>query len=513
MDKRKPPVKRPAAEVAAAPSPGDGTRRLALALALLVIAVLWALCGYLILSSRQREHDAIERSMTVIRDAAVLHVGQTLALADDMLALTAGWIVDHADADLRSDPRLRRQAAPRPGQTVTVALADATGRLYLPGGGEALSLPAIGDMDFFRSALASDPKRLYVGAPLADGGGVRIPLAARLESARDGFVALIALIDARSLASSLEALRAPEGGAISLVRRDGILLARAPLDSALLGRSLLAGSLFRDHLPSGESAFVRIEQAVIDNGERFMSYGPVGKWPLLVAASVAADEATAVWRRQAQGLAMLTALVSLLVAALAWRLSTMLGDLSRKTVELQHLASTDQMTGVHNRGHFLELLYREYARGMRYRTPLSLMVLDLDFFKQINDGYGHAAGDEALRAFAREISACLRAMDILGRLGGEEFGVVLPNTTLVDAETVAERIRIAVSRIAIETGYGTVRFTTSVGVTQIGEIEDSVEEFLARADTALHQAKVAGRNRVARRLQSDPGPLSMPPRR
>lgn len=513
MDKRKPPAESQIDAAAAVPTSGDGTRRLALALASLVIAVLWTLCGYLIVSSREREHDAIERSLTLVRDAAVLHVAQTMAHADGALAATSGWIADHADADLRSDPRLRRQAAPWQGQALTLALADDAGRLFSPGSGVTLPLPAIGDTDYFRSALASEAKRLHIGAPLFSGESVQLPLVARLESARDGFVAAVVLIDARALASALGLLRAPEGGAISLVRRDGVLLARTPLERALLGRSLLAGALFRDHLPGGESGFVHIEQAIVDGGERFMSYGPVGKWPLLVAASVVAGEATAVWRRQATALVLLTALVSLVVAALAWRLSAMLGDLSRKTAELQHLASTDLMTGVHNRAHFLELLYREYARGMRYRTPLSLMVLDLDFFKQINDGYGHAAGDEALRAFAGEISSCLRAMDILGRLGGEEFGVVLPNTTLVDAEMVAERIRMAVSRIAIETGYGTVRFTTSIGVTQTGEIEDSVEEFLARADTALHRAKVSGRNRVARRMQADPGPLSMPPRR
>ena len=110
------------------------------------------------------------------------------------------------------------------------------------------------------------------------------------------------------------------------------------------------------------------------------------------------------------------------------------------------------------------------------------MVLDLDFFKQINDGYGHAAGDATLRAFAAAASGCLRGMDAFGRLGGEGFGILLPSTGIAQAETVAERIRDAVAGIAIDTELGTVRFTTSIGVTQTIEGDATIDVLLARAD-------------------------------
>jgi diguanylate cyclase (GGDEF)-like protein len=131
------------------------------------------------------------------------------------------------------------------------------------------------------------------------------------------------------------------------------------------------------------------------------------------------------------------------------------------------------------------------------------MILDLDFFKQINDGYGHVAGDEALRAFAAAAARCLREVDAIGRIGGEEFAVLLPDTPTDQAQTVAERIRSAVSRIAIETEYGTVRFTVSVGVTQSDPADDSIDTLLARTDAALYNAKAAGRNRVIVRLAGD----------
>jgi diguanylate cyclase (GGDEF)-like protein len=145
------------------------------------------------------------------------------------------------------------------------------------------------------------------------------------------------------------------------------------------------------------------------------------------------------------------------------------------------------------------LLYHEFARARRYKAPLSLMVLDLDFFKQINDGYGHAAGDSALKAFSVAAADCLRGMDVLGRLGGEEFGILLPSTAVDQSESVAERIRAAVAKIAIETEFGTVRFTTSIGVAQSQEGDESVDVLLARADGALYAAKAAGRNRVVAR--------------
>jgi len=138
----------------------------------------------------------------------------------------------------------------------------------------------------------------------------------------------------------------------------------------------------------------------------------------------------------------------------------------------------------------------ELARCRRFGLTLAVLLLDLDYFKAINDTYGHATGDAALRAFVATATAQLRARDTLGRYGGEEFLVVLPATPCEDARATAERLRAAVAGTTLEAGGHRLRVTTSIGVAEAAG-NDGIDAVLARADTALYQAKAQGRNRTA----------------
>jgi len=170
---------------------------------------------------------------------------------------------------------------------------------------------------------------------------------------------------------------------------------------------------------------------------------------------------------------------------------------ARKTleVELRVLATTDPLTGVYNRRRLLELGEYECLREGRNRRGLCLLALDIDHFKRVNDTYGHGVGDETLVRFVQACSACLRAMDTLGRSGGEEFAVLLAETALEDAGEVAERMRAAVERCVMNGALDTFQVTVSIGVAQLREGE-SFEALMARADLQLYGAKDAGRNRV-----------------
>jgi diguanylate cyclase len=163
--------------------------------------------------------------------------------------------------------------------------------------------------------------------------------------------------------------------------------------------------------------------------------------------------------------------------------------------ELRQQARTDVLTGIANRRYFLDRLDEEIKRVRRYGGELALAILDVDHFKKINDTYGHAAGDDALRVLTSTIEDSLRDTDLVGRLGGEEFGVMLPGTGLSGALEVAERIRTDVE--AIDFHYMGVRIpiTISVGVALVGEGE-TVDTLSAKADEMLYQAKKNGRNRV-----------------
>ncbi len=178
---------------------------------------------------------------------------------------------------------------------------------------------------------------------------------------------------------------------------------------------------------------------------------------------------------------------------------------------LRLLSITDSLTGLFNRRYFIEESEREIARARRYHLPTGLLLLDIDHFKRINDTYGHTTGDEALKAFASACQKALRTNDILGRLGGEEFGVFLPQTDADGAALVAERIRHAVADIRLShdsTAMGadsrTVSLTVSIGVAAGYGGEPGVDALLSRADEALYRAKATGRNRVVRADQPIP---------
>ncbi len=164
--------------------------------------------------------------------------------------------------------------------------------------------------------------------------------------------------------------------------------------------------------------------------------------------------------------------------------------------QLRELATRDSLTGAANRRHFVELLERERERSQRSGAPLTLCMLDADHFKDVNDGYGHVAGDHVLAAIAAAAQSQLRSADVLGRLGGEEFGVLLPDTDLVGGARVAERVRSAVAARRVATGDAReIRVTISVGVAQL-QGNEPFESLLQRADRALYVAKDRGRNCV-----------------
>ena len=171
---------------------------------------------------------------------------------------------------------------------------------------------------------------------------------------------------------------------------------------------------------------------------------------------------------------------------------------SRKNMEeeLRHLATTDALTGAHNRRFFFELAERELRRSTRLARPTAALLLDIDHFKRINDTYGHAAGDDMLRGLVEIIEAELRDYDILGRLGGEEFAVLLTDTSVATAMEVGERLRSAVAERPIATVAGMLTMTISIGVAAVEAGALTVDPVLSHADRAMYRAKSLGRNRV-----------------
>jgi diguanylate cyclase (GGDEF)-like protein/PAS domain S-box-containing protein len=172
-------------------------------------------------------------------------------------------------------------------------------------------------------------------------------------------------------------------------------------------------------------------------------------------------------------------------------------DRGKRIRELEEEARTDPLTHVSNRQHFLSLASQEFARSRRYGHPLSLWMIDVDHFKSVNDTYGHHAGDIALQTLGSVSRQTLRDWDVMGRMGGEEFAVLLPETDSTQALLVAERLRqkISATEVPVEAG-ATTHMTISIGVATLREDDNDLERLIDRADQALLDAKRTGRDKV-----------------
>ncbi len=192
--------------------------------------------------------------------------------------------------------------------------------------------------------------------------------------------------------------------------------------------------------------------------------------------------------------------VSLIAVRFARLSSRLRREVKMRTVlqaKLQSQVQVDYLTGLATRRHFMTQASEEIARARRYGLPLSLCMLDLDRFKTVNDTHGHKAGDKVLQRFSEICLASLREIDIAGRLGGEEFAILFPETGLDQVRLVAERLRerLAAQQLQLDDGV-VVQFTVSIGVALLEATDESLDSLMARADRALYAAKRGGRNRV-----------------
>jgi diguanylate cyclase (GGDEF)-like protein len=169
---------------------------------------------------------------------------------------------------------------------------------------------------------------------------------------------------------------------------------------------------------------------------------------------------------------------------------------ARLFAEVQRLSNTDELTGLYNRRQFFELAGCEFERACRYRHPLSAIMIDTDHFKQVNDTYGHAVGDQVLKDMGTRFRENLRKIDIIGRYGGDEFSILLPEDDLDSAHHAAERLRRCIADSPVDTNQGPLAVTVSVGVAAFSQDCLSLKSLLDRADIAMYVAKENGNNRV-----------------
>lgn len=218
--------------------------------------------------------------------------------------------------------------------------------------------------------------------------------------------------------------------------------------------------------------------------------------------------AISIWLKVAVQSCVLTLVISLatrewVIRPLIAQLDETMSELAQARDSAEQLARTDSLTGLLNRRAFMKLAERELSMSARTAQSVSCVMLDLDYFKQVNDSFGHLAGDAVLQAVAEELQVCGREYDLVCRYGGEEFCIVLPNTPESGAASVAERLRHAVAEQRFDkTGEG-LSITASFGVAEWSGPTDELVDIIDRADQALLRAKKAGRNCVCTASQRE----------
>ncbi|WP_231849008.1 sensor domain-containing diguanylate cyclase [Paramagnetospirillum magneticum] len=303
----------------------------------------------------------------------------------------------------------------------------------------------------------------------------------------------LAAIDLSHAQDWISSFTVEDRDVLAIVDGDGVLLARNPELPAVIGT--------RTPQPTGQPSFGEqrssasfVAVSPLDGRERIFGLSKLENIPLILMVGYDLAGILTEWSKRAGQLAAgFLLLVALATLGLRSYLTTV-----RQREELRRQADTDPLTGVPNRRHLMSVAEHELARTLRYGGALALFMVDIDHFKAINDTWGHPTGDRVIQVLAAAMAASAREQDTAGRLGGEEFAAVLPETDLEGAAIMAERLREAVEAItsALDDQGQPVRFTVSIGVAAIQLGDGSVEDILGRADRALYAAKHGGRNRV-----------------
>ncbi|HJV26259.1 MAG TPA: sensor domain-containing diguanylate cyclase [Aromatoleum sp.] len=460
--------------------------------------------------------------MTLVDERAQVEERAAQATRNDALALerelaaivrscdiVLGTVIDEYHRELASggieavrlNQFIAAQAARLP-EAEGVRVTDAAGTIRYGSDVAAGARVDVSDRPPFRSLAAQEQDGLVISRPQRTRTDQRWQvMLARGAKNPDGSFAGMAFVSVpvENLTQTLAQIAVPEAGAITLRGADLGIIARYPDPDDgddVVGQSVVAKPL-TDLFKTGADAGTFRATTPLDRIERLTSFRKVAGYPLYLTVGRAEGEYLRSWKKSATITAGAIALFAAMATTLALVAHRTRRHLAQAKLEIRRLAHTDFVSELMNRRALLESAELELARARRYGKALSLLVLDIDHFKSINDTLGHYAGDKALQQFATRVRHALREVDLLGRWSAGEFVAVLPETDVARAREVAERVRqmVAATELTLD-GAPRLKLTVSIGIATLAASDEAFDTIIARADAALQDAKNAGRNRV-----------------
>ena len=482
----------------------------------LCLLAMWAIFGMIVFETRRHawsDAKTFGTDVATLVEAAITREFEVYDLSVEALA------TDSTDPALLALPEaLKRKAlfdhSAEASNLGPLLVLDRDGRVIEASRDQGSIGLDFSDRDYFRAQRSSLDSGLQIAGPFV-GRITHMPSMAitRRRPSPDGSFAGLAVgtVQLAFFERLFASIHLPSGSTITLLKCDGTILTRAPFCGELVGlnaaNDILLGA------PAHHADTYQWVSAS-DGVGRLFAVRRIGALPLYVSVGLSTREIFGNWRWETLVIGIGFAILSALILLLGFNLGGELRRRGEAEHRLAELASTDYLTLLANRRRFDEVLDAEWRRGARAGSPLSLLMVDGDFFKSFNDTYGHLEGDRVLRVIAAALRTCVdRPGDLVARYGGEEFAVLLPATTEEGALIVAAAIRASIDAMDVaHAATPSGRLTVSIGVAcRTPDAALAPETLLEAADAALYLAKGEGRDRIVVDGRPTP-PLARPER-
>lgn len=466
-----------------------------------LLVVLWGGMAFSLSQQRQRLLQQSTQELSLLNRAIAEQTGGLFNAVATALATSEHWLQDFKGVDPVNNPRFVE---------LVEHLRDSSAGLFelrvVSPGGEMRSVPDpsgqvlenVSERDYVRVNRERSGRSLHIGEPVLNprSGKWELPVSWRMASPFAGVALLVAAVDVELLALAYEPLRVQPEGTIVLLRRDDRILSRAPFKPEYLARSLRPNTTLQVFQENAVRATFTADSGATDGVRRIGSFERLENFPLTVVVTRGEADVLRPYLERRQALVVSAGVLSVVVLLLTVVVHRAQRALQRAQERMQRLALVDDLTHIMNRRAFIDQARREFARVLRGQRSCSVLVMDLDHFKQVNDTHGHLVGDQVLRDCSAAWRAVLRQQDLIGRMGGEEFCLLLPELGAREAAVVAERLRRLTLELAFPGRDGKFHVTVSVGVAEREAVDTNWEQPYDRADKALYRAKAQGRDQV-----------------